>query len=124
MKLTKAKIKEYQQGWKVLEKEEIKDNLNCWEKAGKECKKITDLLISKFGAKKIVIIGSITDKNKFRKGSDIDIAVEGLSDEFYYKAVGTCQSLSEFSVDLIDIKNAGYLMKKRIALGKVVYEQE
>lgn len=69
------------------------------------------------------MFGSILDKDGFREGSDIDMAVEGLPVELYFAALGRLIMESPFDVDLKPIEDASVLLKQRILKGKVLYEK-
>ncbi|MXY99415.1 nucleotidyltransferase domain-containing protein, partial [Candidatus Poribacteria bacterium] len=45
--------------------------------------RIATLLYEQFNASQVVVFGSLTEPMGFTKGSDIDIAVSGLSDDAY-----------------------------------------
>lgn len=93
-------------------------------KAQAVLKKITNILIKKYHAKRIILIGSLADKHHFGFHSDIDLCVEGLSDNLYFKAVGELLfEADEFDIDIIPFENATTKMKEKIAKGKVLYEK-
>jgi predicted nucleotidyltransferase len=61
------------------------------------------LLKRKYGAKKVVLIGSLLDADRFTPWSDIDIAVWGITIDKFYQAVAAVTGMStEFKIDLID----------------------
>ena len=56
----------------------------------------------------------------FHESSDIDIAVDGIPEESYYKAVGEVMNLMEgFSIDIVDLNACKTEMKKRIMLRNI-----
>lgn len=64
---------------------------------------ISDLLKTKYKAEKVIVFGSLTEKQRFHKRSDIDIAVSGIADENFYKAYGEIiGKVSMIEVDLVD----------------------
>ncbi|MFZ1401435.1 MAG: nucleotidyltransferase domain-containing protein [Candidatus Promineifilaceae bacterium] len=66
-----------------------------------------ELLRSQFKAEKVVVFGSLTNRELFHIRSDIDLAVWGLPDKAYLRALGLLLDLSpEFSVDLVPFKDA------------------
>ncbi|MBN2073523.1 MAG: nucleotidyltransferase domain-containing protein [Actinobacteria bacterium] len=60
---------------------------------------ISKILVNKFGAKEVVLYGSLLKKKYFDSASDIDLAVKGLEDN-YFKAYGYCLRNSEFNLDI------------------------
>ena len=74
--------------------------------AWKDTKKISKILKEKYKAEKVIIFGSLLDKNRFHKRSDIDIAVKGIDDGLFYEAYGEIIGKhTDFKVDLIDLKD-------------------
>ena len=65
----------------------------------KDAKKISKILAAKFGAKEVILFGSLTEGKKFDSASDIDLAVKGLKDK-YLKAYGYCLRNSNFNLDI------------------------
>jgi uncharacterized protein len=64
-----------------------------------------EILRSEFGASRVVLFGSVLSDagdRSFHQGSDIDLAVWGISDHLYFKAVGNLQGLSDFAIDLVE----------------------
>jgi predicted nucleotidyltransferase len=74
-----------------------------YKKAWKLAGEAATLLKERFGARKVVVFGSLTDRSRFKRSSDIDLAAWGIPDEHFYAAVGAVTGLSaEFKVDLVD----------------------
>jgi len=65
----------------------------------KEANNIATILVKKFGAKEVILFGSLLEKKYFDVASDIDISVKGLGDK-YYKAYGYCIRHSKFNLDI------------------------
>lgn len=87
-------------------------------------KKVVALLVNKYGARKVVLIGSLADKNRFGFHSDIDLCVAGLPDTLYFRAVGECLVLSgEFDIDIIPYENLPPHKREQVMKGKVLYEE-
>lgn len=73
------------------------------------------LLREKYQVKKIILFGSLSDINKFCSHSDIDLAVWGLDDTYYYHAFSDLSDLtSEFSFDLIQFESANTALQNLI----------
>lgn len=94
-------------------------------KAQTVLKRLVNILIKKYHVTRIIQIGSLADKHRFGFHSDIDLCVEGLSDELYFQAVGELLiAAGEFDVDIIPFEDATPKMKERIRKGKVLYEKK
>ena len=66
-----------------------------------------DILRSQFGAAKVVVFGSLVDRERFFERSDIDLAVWGIPEQLYLRAFGSLLDLTtEFSVDLVRVEEA------------------
>ena len=64
---------------------------------------VAALLYEQFDATQVAVFGSLTEPMWFTKGSDIDIAVSGLSHDLYDKAYKKVMNFdSEFKIDLIN----------------------
>jgi predicted nucleotidyltransferase len=73
------------------------------------------LLKARFGAKRVILFGSIAHTGWFFHDSDVDLAVEGLVGEDYWKAWGLVEEIvKDRPVDLIDIETARESLKRAI----------
>jgi len=65
------------------------------------------LLKKKYGAKRVVLFGSLLDLKKMHENSDVDIAVWGIEERQYLRALAELLDLDpNFSVDLIEAEYA------------------
>ncbi len=65
------------------------------------------LLKEQFGAAQVAVFGSLLRPEKFYERSDVDLAVWGLDEREYFKAVSRLLDLDpEISVDLVEIEFA------------------
>ncbi|WP_338826119.1 nucleotidyltransferase family protein [Neomoorella thermoacetica] len=61
------------------------------------------ILKERYGAQKVVAFGSLVDRSRFTRWSDVDLAAWGIPYDRFYAAVGAVTGLSEkFKVDLVD----------------------
>lgn len=68
-------------------------------------RKAARLLREKFGAKEVILFGSLTRRGSFTLFSDIDLAVRGIAPDRFFEAVGLVTGLSaEFKFDLLEIE--------------------
>ena len=66
-------------------------------------KKASLLLRQRYGAKRVVVFGSLTATNTFSVWSDIDLAAWGIAPERFFSAVAAVTGLSpDFKIDLVE----------------------
>jgi predicted nucleotidyltransferase len=84
-------------------------------KIARQCAKILKEI---FGAEKVVLFGSLLDHQQMSWRSDIDLAVWGLPEKDYFKAVGVLLDIAEdFSLDLIEAQHARSYILPAISQG-------
>ena len=78
-------------------------------------RKAGELLKSEFGAKEVILFGSLARRGGFTLFSDIDLAARGIPSDRFFEAVDVVLGLSaEFRIDLIDIDNSSPALLKNI----------
>lgn len=82
-----------------IQKERDKIRNKMVEDALKDAKKVAKILVEKFGAKEVVLYGSLLEKRYYDDTSDIDLAVKGLGNK-YFRAYGYCIGVSKFNLDI------------------------
>jgi predicted nucleotidyltransferase len=93
------------------------------QQARTDLEKIVPLLVQQFGATRIILFGSLV-KGTFAEGSDIDLAVAGISPHQFFTAMGALTQISEFWVDLKPLENLEpYFLNKVIRTGECLYEE-
>lgn len=66
--------------------------------------KAAKLLKEKFGAREVILFGSLVRRGGFTRYSDIDLAVRGISSDLYLTAMDTVLHIHpEFKIDLVDL---------------------
>ena len=75
-----------------------------------------ELLKSRFGAKRVILFGSLAGQSPWHDRSDIDLAVEGLADEDFFAAYSACCNLLPpgLVLDLVPLEDAYPEMRARI----------
>ena len=72
-------------------------------KALELAKKASFLLRQQYGAKKVVVFGSLARTKFFSQWSDIDLAAWGIAPDKYFSAVAAVTGLSpDFKIDLVE----------------------
>ncbi len=73
------------------------------------------MLYKDFGATQVAVFGSLAERDRFSKGSDIDIAAWGLSGDTYFSAVWETRNFSpEFKIDVINFDSATERFREQI----------
>ena len=76
---------------------------------------VAALLYEQFGATQVAVFGSLTEPMWFTSGSDIDIAVSGLSHDAYDKAYKKIMNFdSEFKIDFINLDTSKGIFRERV----------
>ena len=102
--------KRLEQLWKSRTMEE-----GLLHQAWDDAHKVAALLYEQLGATQVVVFGSLTEPMWFTNGSDIDIAVSGLSHDAYDKArIKIMNFDSEFKIDIINFDTSKGLFRERI----------
>ena len=85
------------------------------QRAWQTVHRIATMLYKDFGATQVAVFGSLTEPDAFSKWSDIDIAVCGIPNDKYFRAVSVASNISGlFKVDLVDFENSKGLFRERI----------
>lgn len=79
-------------------------------------------ILKRHGAKKVILYGSMA-RGDFKPDSDIDLSVEGIPDDRYFRALAECLMHAKRRFNLIDLKTAkGYFRNRILNEGKLIYE--
>ncbi len=85
--------------------------------AAQEC---IALLKSRFGARQVILFGSLAGQGQWHSQSDIDLAVEGLPPADFFSAYSACRDLlpPDLEINLVSLENVYPELRARI-LGEV-----
>jgi len=73
------------------------------------------VLKTRFGARRVVLFGSLAHAAWFTPDSDVDLAVEGLTSDVYWQAWRLVEEvIGDRPVDLIEIETAGESLRRAI----------
>jgi predicted nucleotidyltransferase len=102
------------------EEEELRENMRL---ADEKARRIIAKLVKIYGLSRAYLYGSLAFGD-FNVDSDIDIAVEGLPEELFFKAYGLAEEgASPFKVDLVLLESAMPSLRERILKeGKLIYD--
>ncbi len=85
------------------------------QRAWQTAHRVAAMLYEDFGATQVAVFGSLAGRDWFSKGSDIDIAVWGLSSDAYLDALWeTAEFSPEFKIDLVDFNETTGRFRDRI----------
>jgi len=119
----KVDLDKYIRGWRERLKKEEKRRLEQIKKARVVALKCSKLLAEKYKVKRVYLFGSLAE-GYFRLSSDIDLAVEGLPPDLYFRALSELWDESKgYKIDLIPLEEADYPddIKQK---GEILYEQK
>ncbi|MFM7599899.1 MAG: nucleotidyltransferase family protein [Pseudanabaena sp.] len=86
-----------------------------WTEAWKIVYKIASLLRDRYRTKQIIVFGSLINKERFTRYSDIDLAISGLAFKQFYQAVDEIELLArDFKVDLVNLDRCRQAIAERI----------
>ena len=106
---------EYRASYKKRQAAERQKLDERFERAWEVARRGADLLRAQFKAEKVVVFGSLTNRELFHIRSDIDLAVWGLPDKQYFRASGAVLDISpEFLVDLVPFTDASNSLRRTI----------
>ena len=86
---------------------------------------ILDLVVTRYQPRRVWQWGSLLDRRKFNERSDIDLALEGITDPATFFALfGDADRLTRFTLDLVALENIepefAELIRRK---GRIVYER-
>ncbi len=78
-------------------------------------RKAAEMLKSRFGARRVLLFGSLAQPFWFRENSDVDLAVEGLGVQDYWTAWQAVEEvIGDRPVDFVEMETAGKSLRQVI----------
>ncbi len=101
------------------------DCLDLHSRAAADAQRIVELIRSRFEPRKIVQWGSLLHPDSFREYSDIDIALEGITDAAtFFRLLREAEQLTSFDLDIVQLERIEPEYRALILeKGKVLYER-
>jgi predicted nucleotidyltransferase len=90
------------------------------DRAWRDARQIAEQLVNEFGARRVILFGSVARQRALRPNSDIDLLVDGMPLDNFYRLVGDLRSSEGRAIDLIRLENVGESFRKIIELEGVV----
>ena len=96
-----------------------------WARAESDSKAILEMIVREYQPTRLYQWGSLLRPERFRDYSDIDIAVEGITDaETFFHMLGAAQAMTDFELDLVQIETVAPEYAEDIREhGRIVHEQ-
>ena len=84
--------------------------------------KCAELLQTRFRAQWVIVFGSLAGDGPWHWNSDLDLAVEGLSETVWWEAIGDLEKLSPgwLTIDLVRLETANPRVRARILQEKPI----
>ncbi|HAS84083.1 MAG TPA: hypothetical protein DCS43_15735 [Verrucomicrobia bacterium] len=101
-------------------------NAKLQQQANEEANAMVALIARNYNPRRIYQWGSLLRPGAFKPYSDIDIAIEGVTDaERFFGLLGEVQTLSRFPLDIVQLEKIAPEYADDIRRhGKIVYERE
>lgn len=116
---------ETRSAWRAREERRLRHLQQLAEEAKREASALANLLANEYGAKRVILFGSLARGDPQREDFDIDLAVEGIAPGRRFEAGGTLRLEASRRVHLVDLADVKGRMRDMIyTQGTVLYERE
>lgn len=114
--LTQEKLDHFRKGWQKRAKEDRTRRQERRTEGLNLAREVAQLLVERYDAVEVCLIGSLAKKRAVHEKSDIDLVVRGLSGDRYFSALADGYRLlsGTFNLDLIPLEDAGSVIKKSL----------
>ncbi len=112
--LSETELQKYIEGWRRRIREKEKERRARHARAMATARRLARKLLREEGAARVFVFGTAADAERFRLDSDLDLAVEGLPKERFFKVWAALDRDSEFEVDLVQLELASPALRARI----------
>lgn len=99
--------------------------IELFDAAARDNRAIVNLIVSNYQPLRIFQWGSLLHPERFNENSDIDLAVEGITDaETFFNLLGDAMKLTSFKLDIVQIEKIEPEFADAIRTsGKIIYER-
>jgi predicted nucleotidyltransferase len=105
--LTQEKLADYRATAQKRTQQKEQQRLQHLAHAQSVAQQAANDLKKRYSVRQVAVFGSLVDQKLFHVRSDIDLAVWGLDERDYYRAIGELQALDPtFAIDLIRVEDA------------------
>jgi predicted nucleotidyltransferase len=103
---TMGEFDSYIESWRERWRQERRADVTAAQRARTTARRVARLLVRRYGARRVILSGSLA-RGDFRRGSDIDLAVEGVPGERFFEAsAAAARTAGEFEIDVVPIESA------------------
>jgi predicted nucleotidyltransferase len=101
-----AEFESYVRAWRERWRKDRRADAAAARRARATADEIARLLVRRYGARRVTLCGSLP-RGDFRRGSDIDLAVEGIPDDRFFAAgAAAARAGGELEVDLVPVESS------------------
>jgi predicted nucleotidyltransferase len=101
-----AEFESYVRAWRERWRKDRRADAAAARRARVTAEKIARLLVRHYGTRRVTLCGSLA-RGDFRRGSDIDLAVEGIPDaRFFAASAAAARAGGDFEVDLVPVESS------------------
>ena len=117
MTISEAQFDLYLQGLRQRDAQRKQRLSKRQERARQIANSAANVLKTEFGARKVILYGSLAHEAWFRENSDIDLAVTGIPAKLFWRAWVTVARLStDIEINIIDLADAKQSLVREIEL--------
>ena len=96
----------YKQAWRRRWAREAEADREAAARARAVAARLANVLRVRHGARRVVLVGSLA-RGEFKATSDIDLGVEGIPDDTFFRVDAELQRLADgFAIDLVPLESA------------------
>nr|HID13681.1 nucleotidyltransferase domain-containing protein [Anaerolineae bacterium] len=112
--MVEAEVAEYRRYWHERAAREAARRHAVALRARAEARRVAQMLVREFGASRVYLFGSLAREGRFHERSDVDLAVEGIAPERFFKAWAAADAHSGVPIELVDMDEVGEAMRTLI----------
>jgi predicted nucleotidyltransferase len=112
--MAEARADEYKRHWRERAEQEAARRCKLAAEARTEAERAAQVLVRQFQANRVYLFGSLAQDGRFQERSDVDLAVEGIAPERFFKAWAAASGHSSVPIELVDLDEVGEPMRKMI----------
>jgi predicted nucleotidyltransferase len=102
------------------EEEDRKERVQRTQRAWRVARQAAGLLREQFDARRVVLFGSLARQDSLHRRSDLDLAVEGIKRQDFWRAWSALDTLGGgFEIDLVDFETASPALRLEIERGGI-----
>jgi len=112
--MAEAEVAEYKRHWRARAEREAACRRELATRARSEARRVAQVLVHEFGANRVYLFGSLVQDGRFHERSDVDLAVEGIAPERFFKVWAAATSHAGVPIELVDLDEVGEPMRTLI----------